>query len=156
MKRLFMAMSLVMVSCAPETSFAPDPAMFRSGPKPQRIAAYCVASNGKKVGNGECWTLADEAFRAAGAKRPGSDLRVWGRRVDPAKEGLRPGDVIEFQSAWFSDGVMTGSNHTAVVVNGGSHDKFTIAEQNWGRKTVRLREMDLTRLTAGKVSVYRP
>jgi hypothetical protein len=144
--------------CAPKPEVTPSTTAFRpqSGNPTPRIAAYCAAQKGRKVGNGECWTLADEAFKSAGARRPGSDMRVWGRRVDPAREAIKPGDVVEFQSARFSDGIVTGSAHTAVVVQGGSQESFTIAEQNWGRKTVRFRKMSLTSLVSGKVIVYRP
>ncbi len=159
MKFVLPAMLLMFAaSCAPKPEVTPSTAVFRSqsGNPAPRIAAYCAAQKGRKVGNGECWTLADEAFKSAGARRPGSDMRVWGRRVDPAKEAIKPGDVVEFQSARFSDGIITGSAHTAVVVQGGSQEGFTIAEQNWGRKTVRFRRMSLTNLVSGKVRVYRP
>lgn len=83
-------------------------------------------------------------------------MRVWGRLVNPAREAIQQGDVVEFQSARFSDGIITGSAHTAVVVKGGSQEQFIIAEQNWGRKTVRFREMSMTRLVSGRVMIYRP
>lgn len=152
-----MACLLLAVSCAPKPEVTPPTTVSRpqSGNPAPRIAAYCVAQKGRKVGNGECWTLADEAFKSAGARRPGSDMRVWGRRVDPANEAVKPGDIVEFQSARFSDGIITGSAHTAVVVDGGQ-ESFTIAEQNWGRKTVRFREMSMKTLVSGKVTIYRP
>jgi hypothetical protein len=43
-----------------------------------------------------------------------------------------------------------------VVVRGGSQESFGIAEQNWGRKSVRVREFNLKSLVSGKVKVYRP
>ncbi len=160
MKKLALAFTLVFAACSPEPAFTPDSRTTRQilhGTTSRKIAAYCVASKGRKVGNGECWTLANEAFKSAGARRPGADLRVWGRKVDPVREGLKQGDVIEFQSARLSDNsYITGSNHTAVVVEGGPINHFVIAEQNWGRKTVRLWTMDLTKLSSGKASVYRP
>jgi hypothetical protein len=159
MKFLMPATALFLaVSCAPTPEVTPATTVSppQSGNPAPRIAGYCVAQKGRKVGNGECWTLADEAFKSAGARRPGSDMRVWGRRVDPAQEMIKPGDVVEFQSARFSDGIITGSAHTAVVVKGGSQENFTIAEQNWGRKTVRFREMSVKTLVAGKVTIYRP
>lgn len=146
------------VSCAPEPqvrSVSTVTHSHSSNPAP-RIADYCVARKGQKVGNGECWTLADEAFKSAGTRRPGSNMRVWGRLVNPAREAIQQGDVVEFQSARFSDGIITGSAHTAVVVKGGSQEQFIIAEQNWGRKTVRFREMSMTRLVSGRVMIYRP
>jgi hypothetical protein len=128
----------------------------QSGNPAPRIAAYCIAQSGRKVGNGECWTLANEAFKSAGTRRPGSDLRVWGRVIDPNKEGVKPGDVVEFRSARFSNGIITGPVHTAVVVKSGTQEEFTIAEQNWGKKTVRFREMSAVNLIGGELIVYRP
>lgn len=161
MKYFAAAALFALVSCGanPEPASSSRTAEPHTGHSGARIAAYCVKQAGKTVGNGECWTLADEAFKASGVKRPGINARVWGREVNPAKESLRRGDVLEFQSAKFYDGhttVTTGPAHTAVVVTGGSRHDFTIAEQNWGKRTVRIRTMDLTKLTGGKVRVYRP
>jgi hypothetical protein len=126
------------------------------GDSARKIASFCISKNGQRVGDGECWTLANEAFKSAGASRPKGQSRVWGRVVNPARESLKPGDVIEFQNARFTDGNITGANHTVVVVKGGSREKFTIAEQNWGRKNVRVRDMNLNTLRSGKATVYRP
>lgn len=128
----------------------------RAAEIPIKMAAYCKQQLGKKVGNGECWTLANEAFKACGLKRPGKDIRVWGRLLDLNKEKMQPGDIVEYRSAKFSDGSTTGPEHTAVVVKGGKR-KATIAEQNWGgNKTVREKEFHVDMLVAGKIMVYRP
>jgi CHAP domain len=147
---------LLFSSCAPQVTPAATEFHPQSGNPAPRIAAYCKAQSGRKVGNGECWTLADEAFKSAGTKRPGRDMRVWGRIVNPSKEAVKPGDIVEFRSARFSDGIITGQAHTAVVIEGGTEGKFTIAEQNWGKKTVRFREMSATNLIAGEMVIYRP
>ena len=158
MKAFVVLLALLLVSCVPKADSKSSITVNHpnSGNPGPRVAAYCLKNSGKKVGNGECWTLADDAFKSAGASRPGSDMRVWGRVVNPAKESLKPGDVVEFRSARFSDGIITGTAHTAVVVIGGSQEKFSVAEQNWGRKTVRIREMDLTKRVSGTVTIYRP
>lgn len=75
---------------------------------PIKMEAYCRSQMGKQVGNGECWTLANEAFNACGLKRPGGDLRVWGRLVDWKKEELLPGDIVEYRTAKFDNGGTTG------------------------------------------------
>jgi hypothetical protein len=156
MKFVVIACCFSAMSCAPAVQgIVAKTTKPQSGNPGPRIASYCVAQRGRSVGNGECWTLADEAFKSAGARRPGSDMRVWGRVVNPAKESLKPGDVIEFQSAWFTDGTITGSAHTAVVVKGGGWEHATIAEQNWGKKNVRIREMNLAGLRSGIFKVYR-
>jgi uncharacterized protein (DUF2147 family) len=69
---------------------------------PIQLVAFCKDNLGKQVGNGECWTLADQAFRACGIKRPTNDLRVWGRKIDFEKEKLQEGDIVEYRTAKFS------------------------------------------------------
>lgn len=124
---------------------------------PLKIVAFCKDRLGKKVGNGECWTLADEAFKTCGLKRPGSNNRVWGRLLDLKTEKMEPGDIVEYRSAEFSDGSRTGPVHTSVVVKGGRRERATIAEQNWGGdKTVREASFDAGELVSGELMVYRP
>lgn len=128
----------------------------RAAEIPEMITKFCKGKLGKQVGNGECWTLADEAFKACGLKRPGADMRVWGKIVDHQKEKLQPGDIVEFRSARFSDGSYTAPEHTAVVVKGGKRG-IVVAEQNWGgNKTVHERPMDLGGLVSGTLIIYRP
>ncbi len=107
------------------------------------------------MGDGECWTLANEAFKATGKSRPGADNRVWGREVDYKSEGVRPGDIIEFRSALFPN-YITGGKHTAIVAEGGK-GTIIIAEQNMmGSRNVAFRSINLNSRITGKVSVYRP
>ncbi|MGB6221584.1 hypothetical protein [Haloferula sp.] len=121
-----------------------------------KVVAFCESNLKQKVGNGECWTLADEAFKAAGAKRPAGESRVWGRLVNFEKEQIEPGDVVEFRTAAISGYGKTGPAHTSVVIEGGRRGRCKIAEQNWsGNKTVRTTEIDLGSLTSGEVFVYR-
>lgn len=121
------------------------------------IAAFCIRKFGKQVGNGECWTLADEAFKESGAKRPDGELRVWGRLVDYNTEAIKPGDVVEFRTAKIPGYGITGPVHTAVVIEGGENGKCTLAEQNWANvKTVRNAKVDFSKLMSGDVWVYRP
>ncbi len=124
---------------------------------PARLVAYCKEKMGVQVGNGECWTLADEAFKACGLKRPGNDLRVWGRKLDLKTDKPQPGDIAEFRTAKFSDGSLTGPEHTAVVVGTAKRKRVVIAEQNWsGVKKVHEREMDPEGLLSGELMFYRP
>ena len=123
---------------------------------PAKMEAYCRSQMGVQVGNGECWTLADEAFKACGLKRPGDDMRVWGRLVDWKKEALLPGDIVEYRTAKFSNGNSTGPEHTAVVTKGGKRGMM-IAEQNWGgNKTVHEAPFNPKELVSGEMMIYRP
>lgn len=146
-------LSLVL-ACAPEPTVAPPPASRSTGSN-AAIVEYCRKNNGRKVGDGECWSLANEAFKATGKRRPGAETRVWGREVNYKSEGVRPGDVVEFQSALFP-GYITGSKHTAIVAEGGK-DQIIIAEQNMaGSRKVAFRPINLNSKISGKVTVYRP
>ena len=122
------------------------------------IVKWCKSQNGQQVGNGECWTLANEAFKNCGAKRPGGDLRGWGRKLDFPKEKPQPGDIVEYRKASFSNGSRTGEKHTAVVTGlGKKKGSLLISEQNWnGVKKVREVEFDPATLTSGEMMFYRP
>lgn len=118
------------------------------------ITAFAMNSLGKQIGNGECWTLADEAFKAAGVKRPGDDVYVWGRIIDWKKEDCRPGDIVQFKDATFKNGTKI-AHHTAVIVNGGK-GVVTIHHQNWaGSRKVRQDKLALKSLVSGAATVYR-
>lgn len=146
-------------ACAPQPVASPPPGSQSSGRSSGSNAAiveFCRKNNGRKVGNGECWTLANEAFKATGKSRPGAATRVWGRVVDYKSEGVRPGDIVEFQSALFPGGYITGSKHTAIVAQGGK-DQIVIAEQNMaGSRNVAFRPINLNSKIRGDVTVYRP
>ncbi len=125
---------------------------------PAKILAYCKAQSGKQVGNGECWTLADECFKSCGLQRPKGQMRAWGRKIDFPKEQPQPGDIVEYRSASFSNGSRTGPEHTAIVIGRGKKKGVVmIAEQNWGGvKKVHECEMDPGALVSGEIMFYRP
>src|SRR3954469_15393266 len=60
----------------------------------QKVQAYVRSTLGKKAGRGECWDLAAEALNRAGADWDGQF--GFGTKVDPLKECVYPGDVIQF------------------------------------------------------------
>jgi hypothetical protein len=115
-----------------------------------RIIGYPKRNFGQKVGDGECFTLADRALAGAGAKSaadfgtvaPDIDY-VWGTPVSLAD--VRPGDIVQFRDYRFDREVVTKKtgetvtdtdfqertpHHTAIVerVDGGG--AFTVLEQN--------------------------
>ena len=135
---------------------AEEAAKKRAAEIPVKIVAFCKQNLGKQVGNGECWTLANEAFKANGLKRPGKDLRIWGRQIDHKTEKLQPGDIAEYRSAKFSNGSWTGPEHTAVVVEV-KRKTVVIAQCNWaGNKNVTEMEFDPASLVSGELMFYRP
>lgn len=139
-----------------EAMAAAEAAKKRAEEIPVKLVAFCRENLGKQVGNGECWTLANEAFRACGLKRPGGQLRVWGRLIDLKTEKLQAGDIAEYRSAKFSNGTWTGPEHTSVVVEA-KRDSIVVAQQNWaGKKTVSEMEFDPETLVSGELMFYRP
>src|SRR5438105_4789346 len=85
-----------------------------------KVLKFAEASVGKQVGNGECWTLADEALADAGARRPGRDglgVYVFGRELK-SDEAVLPGDIVQFSDARFESragAIAVIPQHTAVV-----------------------------------------
>lgn len=63
-----------------------------------RVVAFCKQHRGKRVGNGECSSLADAALRAAGARRHGWGDRVGrgggGRGTDERGDDYQWGDFV--------------------------------------------------------------
>ncbi len=116
---------------------------------PEDIVGYAARHSGDRVGDGQCFALADRALRAAGAKSaadfgeitPDADY-VWGSDVSLA--GLRPGDIIQFRDYSYERTVTTedsrGSreeshaedrpHHTAIVQSVGADGAVTVWEQN--------------------------
>jgi hypothetical protein len=121
------------------------------------IVAFCRKNSGRKVGDGECWALANEAFKATGARRPQGQLRVWGRQLDLRRESPLPGDILECDGTRFSDGSYVSKQHTAVIIAVHSPGFVRIAEQNYaGKKKVRERDLEISGLRSGKIMIYRP
>jgi hypothetical protein len=114
-----------------------------------RIVAYPRQRQGDRVGDGECFTLADRALRNAGARSaadydtvtPDADY-VWGSTVSLAD--VRPGDIIQFRDYQYEREVETRSStsidttteteerphHTAIVERVGANGSITVLEQN--------------------------
>ena len=136
---------------------APAPSATTAGARRAAIVAFCQKNRGKKVGNGECWTLANEAFKQCGARRPGGDLRVWGRSLNLKRETPLPGEILECDGTRFADGTYVPAKHTAVIVGVHSATLVRIAEQNVaGRKKVSERDLDLSGIRGGRIFIYRP
>ena len=116
-----------------------------------RILAFARQRIGQVHGDGECFTLADDALRNANAKsaadfgKVGPDLDyVWGPAV--ARTALQPGDIIQMRDyrADFTtntnnpDGSSgTGTHfeerphHTAIVESVSTEGRVTVLEQNF-------------------------
>ena len=128
----------------------------------QQIVAYVKSVIGKKVDRGECWDLANEALTKAHAKWDG-DFK-FGKPVNPAKDTIYPGDLIQFENVVlnYAKGEMQYkelmSHHTAIVYKVNAKGEYEIAHQNTGQygRKVGLSELKLSDMTKGKTVFYRP
>lgn len=116
---------------------------------PDRIVGFARHRLGKPFLDGQCFTLADHALRAAGAKSasdygtvvPDADY-VWGASIHASE--ARPGDVIQFRDYACTlvtvtedvggtnteETVQERSHHTAIVERVGDGGAITVLEQN--------------------------
>jgi hypothetical protein len=114
-----------------------------------QIVGYARRQRGARVGNGQCFDLADTALRGAGAKSaadygkvsPDADY-TWGTPV--TLSALQPGDVIQFRNYTYESVVVTKTDkgtttdeiaqdrphHTAIVESVGEGGAVTVLEQN--------------------------
>jgi hypothetical protein len=130
----------------------------------RKVVQFARARMGQQVGNGECWTLADQALRAAGAHRPGERgyaTYVFGRQI--SRPALQPGDIIQFEGVQFKHYGPNGSwssnafpHHTAVVaaVRG---TRITLLHQNvGGSRRVQTGVIDMNDFRRGTLRYFRP
>ena len=116
----------------------------------------------KKVGRGECWDLAQYVLDETKADWDG--FEVYGKLIDPKKECIFPGDIIQFEKIKISwkEGELTYKesmmHHTAIVVEVISKNEVIIAHQNTAQTGKKVGEANLLfdRITSGKLLIYRP
>ena len=115
----------------------------------EQVLSFARRQRGRRVGDGQCFALADRALRGAQAKSaadygtvtPTADY-VWGTSVTLAE--LQPGDIIQFRDYSFTRVVVTREtrqttteeitqerpHHTAVVESVDADGAVTVLEQN--------------------------
>jgi hypothetical protein len=145
----------------------------------RQIVQFCTDNLGKKVGDGECASLAFAAYAKVGAKPPADfpapkppmmkDDFVWGRLLEP-KDEILPGDVIQLRDVEIK---IVGRNfmysysyphHTAIVAEVKGKQKFIVFQQNVGspdkteeqRRIVQKDSLDLSAKVKGTAWFYRP
>ena len=148
-----------------------------------RVVSFSQANLGQAVGaasGADCYDFAAGALQNAGAKAqwqlgtngPNSGHYAWGTEVYQTSltggygnfgslSQVKPGDVVQFDgyhqvdaNGYWAD----APHHTAVVssvdVAGG---KLNVYQQNWnGQQTVQQGQFNLSAMTSGVVTVYRP
>ena len=146
------------------------------------MAGFLEGRVNTRIGGGECGHLATEALRVSGGEFVPSDLGPdnpsagdydWGSLVtvisyanrkwsdsNPGSAAL-PGDVIQYRSATLTYSKSLKQSfpfHTSVVKTVNSAGRPTaVYQQNFaGARTVQSATIDVTKLTAGWIRIYRP
>lgn len=140
-----------------------------------RVFAVIESSDGKQreKGLGECWDLAFEALRNAGAKTPHDFGKTykWSNTI-VSLNNAKPGDIIQYDavsikvtvvedqgdqgssSKWQTNEIGT-PEHTAIIKEIGANGYVTVVEQNMNnRKTTRVNSYYLknTSFTTGNTT----
>jgi hypothetical protein len=128
----------------------------------QEIIEYVNTVIGKKVDRGECWDLAYQALTRNDAQWDGE--YVYGKRVNPLKDQIFPGDIIQFKGVklQYQKGNTvykeTMPHHTAIVYKVIRKGVFELAHQNTGfsGKKVGISQLNIRDVVKGKMQFYRP
>lgn len=133
----------------------------------QKVIKYVKTVIGKKVDRGECWDLANAALTASNAAFDRSSMKtiyVYGKKLNPAKEEILPGDMIQFENVKLkykkgnAEYQESMPHHTAIVYKVYGPGHFQLAHQNTGfsGKKVGLSDMKIEDVSKGKMFFYRP
>jgi len=133
----------------------------------QKIIAYVDTVLGKQVDRGECWDFAAAALNYAGGyldRRSEKTLYVFGEKINPNKDKVYPGDIIQFEEVAleYQKGNMIYKenmpHHTAIVYKVIEEGHYNLAHQNtsFSGKKVGLSELKLNDVKKGKLIFYRP
>lgn len=111
-----------------------------------QVVSFAEGKSGQRVGDGECFALADQALKKAGAKSAadygtiGDDADYkWGQQVSLAD--VKPGDIVQFRDyevtrreeekdgSW-KERTEKRPHHTAIVKSVDGNGLLTVIEQN--------------------------
>jgi hypothetical protein len=133
-------------------------------PKPNaEIVKYVSTVIGQQVDRGECWDIANQALTRINAKW--DKKFVYGKLLNPEKEIVYPGDIVQFKNVLlkteFPDGSWeeeTMEQHTAIIYRVITKGEYELAHQNTGfsGRKVGLSTIKLSSLKKGKIYIYRP
>jgi hypothetical protein len=120
-----------------------------------KVLEFALNHLGQQVGNGECWTLAEDALLYAGAK-PAVGY-VFGEKI--SLDSAQPGDILQFESAVFvgpTYWMQMGFPHHTAIVDAVQGSQFVILQQNFnGIRRVQMSPLNMADLRSGTVTAYR-
>ncbi|MFH0896091.1 MAG: hypothetical protein V2A54_16785 [Bacteroidota bacterium] len=131
-------------------------------PLNKQIVGYVKTVIGKKVERGECWDLAKVPLDLY--KADWDHSFNFGREVDPLKDTIYPGDIIQFTKVtlkYVKEGQTWTEQmpqHTAIIYEVISPGVYKIAHQNTGYtgKKVGVSDLKLEDVSKGKIVFFRP
>ncbi len=135
------------------TDFGPDILKF----------ALKAMMEAKQIGNGECWTLANEAIKDAGASPPESRKTTsdFGKLVTTvttnAKDEIskaKPGDILQYYNVVLTTGEGT-DRHTAIVERVQGRAVYVVESNVDNVKVPQRGEVDCDKLFSGQIKVWR-
>lgn len=148
--------------CAPQASMCSDDTTGYQFPNQggvsNAVANFAASHMGERIGDGQCWALADAALAAAGAVRPGQrnfDTYVFGQEV---YRDFQPGDILQFEGVRLQSPDHYGDfpHHTAIVA-AANGNVLTIYEQNANNVlAVTSETIDIGTKVSGIIRAYRP
>ena len=124
----------------------------------QSVLQYAAARTGQQVGDGECWTLANEALKASGAITPYSsnfDAYVFGKEV---YRDFQSGDIIQWENVTLktANSQYNFPHHTSIVASANGNVVNVYHQNINGDRHVRYETYDLSTKISGMIRVYRP
>jgi hypothetical protein len=111
-----------------------------------QIVTFAQSKAGQRVGDGECFALADQALKKAGAKSAADFGTItdeadykWGMQV--SLNDVQPGDIVQFrdfeiarredrEDGSFVERTEERPHHTAIVTSVDGNGLLTVMEQN--------------------------
>ncbi|MCC6372844.1 MAG: hypothetical protein IT236_17705 [Bacteroidia bacterium] len=128
----------------------------------KKVLEFASSKINLKVGMGDAWDLASEALNAAGAKWD-NDYK-FGRKINPDKECILPGDIIEMRGTkieYKEHDVFYREElklHIAIIYSVAKQNHFVLIEQNTGKlgQKVGTSPLELKQLKTGKYKIFRP
>ena len=126
-----------------------------------RVVNFAVQNLGQKIGNGECWTLAQQALIKSGGQRPRGF--VFGRELVQNEPWLA-GDIIQFTDCHFVDvqpnrrtTITLGEPDHTAIIHSIPNGLVVVLEQNVNHdKRVQTQTLNFATMTSGNIKVYRP
>lgn len=145
-----------------------------TGTEGSSIVTWLKGKVNAKIDRGECWDAAEAAIKTVGARRPGTQLYVWGRVIAPGSVQL--GDILQFsffkvkvvdEDENWTENTFGLPRHTAVVSYLNSDGSVDVLHQNYDDvRSVQSLELVYLRsgkfgtstvtVTGGTVTCYRP